>query len=369
MTITLNRRGFLTATAALAASTAFPFASQGQEPVRRLVASTRTIEVNGKTASVYGISGPDGRQGLTLDPGERFALTLENSLDVETIIHWHGQLPPNAQDGVPDMPMPKLASGEIRSYDFEPLAGTHWMHSHVPIQEMNLLAAPLIVRSVEDVAEDRQEVVMFLHDFSFKNPETILEEITSGTGHGDMSHGSSMPMDHGGMDMERMDMSDMESMSTMAMDLNDFDFDAYLVNDRTLDDPELVHVERRGRVKLRIINGSSATSFWIDTGVDGRLVAVDGHKVAPITGRRFGLAMGQRLDIDLDLPTESRAFPILALREGERERTGLILAPRGAAVSDDVRNERYCCPGVRRRFLARGSFTGSRPSARTDGFQ
>ncbi|AQZ54346.1 multicopper oxidase domain-containing protein (plasmid) [Martelella lutilitoris] len=332
MTITLNRRGFLTATAALAASTAFPFASQGQEPVRRLVASTRTIEVNGKTASVYGISGPDGRQGLTLDPGERFALTLENSLDVETIIHWHGQLPPNAQDGVPDMPMPKLASGEIRSYDFEPLAGTHWMHSHVPIQEMNLLAAPLIVRSVEDVAEDRQEVVMFLHDFSFKNPETILEEITSGTGHGDMSHGSSMPMDHGGMDMERMDMSDMESMSTMAMDLNDFDFDAYLVNDRTLDDPELVHVERRGRVKLRIINGSSATSFWIDTGVDGRLVAVDGHKVAPITGRRFGLAMGQRLDIDLDLPTESRAFPILALREGERERTGLILAPRGAAV-------------------------------------
>ncbi len=130
-----------------------------------------------------------------------------------------------------------------------------------------------------------------------------------------------------------MDMGDLAGMSTTAMDLNDFDFDAYLVNDRTLDDPELVRVERGGRVKLRVINASSATAYWIDTGVDGRLVAVDGHKVAPIAGRRFGLAMGQRLDIDLELPSESRAFPILALREGERERTGLILAPRGVPVS------------------------------------
>ena len=42
------------------------------------------------------------------------------------------------------------------------------MHSHVPVQEMELLAAPLIVRSAADVAADRQEVVMFLHDFSFR---------------------------------------------------------------------------------------------------------------------------------------------------------------------------------------------------------
>ncbi len=50
-----------------------------------------------------------------------------------------------------------------------PTPGTHWMHSHVPVQEMSLLAAPLIVRSAEDVAADRQEVVMFLHDFSFRH--------------------------------------------------------------------------------------------------------------------------------------------------------------------------------------------------------
>jgi len=41
--------------------------------------------------------------------------------------------------------------------------------------------------------------------------------------------------------------------------------------------------------------------------------------------------MAQRLDLELDLP-DAGAFPILALREGARERTGLILATAGAKV-------------------------------------
>ena len=44
--------------------------------------------------------------------------------------------------------------------------GTHWMHAHT-LQEQNLLPAPLIVRSAEDVKRDGQEVVTLLHDFSF----------------------------------------------------------------------------------------------------------------------------------------------------------------------------------------------------------
>ena len=53
----------------------------------------------------------------------------------------------------------------------------------------------------------------------------------------------------------------------------------------------------------------------------------------PLPGSRFGLAMGQRLDIELDVPAEGGAFPVLALREGARERTGLILATPGATVT------------------------------------
>jgi FtsP/CotA-like multicopper oxidase with cupredoxin domain len=127
----------------------------------------------------------------------------------------------------------------------------------------------------------------------------------------------------------------MQGMSGMAdgMDLNDVDFDAYLANDRTLDDPEVVRIERGGRVRLRIINGAAATVFFIDLGaLEGRLVAVDGNPVEPVVGRRFGMAMAQRLDIELDI-TGTGAWPILAQREGDTLRTGIVLASPGAAVT------------------------------------
>ncbi len=237
------------------------------------------------------------------------------------------------------MPQPLLTPGETRSFDFAPLPGTHWMHSHVPMQEMQLLAAPLIVRRPEDVAADRQEAVLFLHDFSFKAPEEVMEEILRGHGgkHVNGDADATPGMDHSGMDHGAGAMGDMSenmgSMDMSAMDLNDYDWDAYLANDRTLSDPEIVQMEKGGRVRLRIINGASATVFWIDTGaVEGRLVAVDGHEVQPVAGSRFGVAMGQRLDIEIDLPNEGGAWPVLARREGARERTGIVLATSGAAV-------------------------------------
>jgi FtsP/CotA-like multicopper oxidase with cupredoxin domain len=346
---TLSRRGFLAASAAAIGMAQMPriaFA-QGVAPIS-LAAATRTLDIDGRAATVFGLAGPGG-QGLILDPGQRFRVDLTNDLDVGTIIHWHGQIPPNAQDGVPDMPMPLLAPGETRSYDFEARPGTHWMHSHVPTQEMQLLAAPLIVRTREDLTADRQEVVLFLHDFSFKPPEEVLAEIGGGhggghgAGHGAGSGASSMQgmpmggmgamggMDHGALG--GMPMGGMMGMGGMTMDLNDYDWDAYLANDRTLSDPEVVQVERGGRIRLRVINAAAATVFWIETGAaQAQLVAVDGHAVQPISGTRFGLAMGQRLDLEVDLPNEGGAWPILALREGARERTGLILATQGAEV-------------------------------------
>ncbi|MCT8999701.1 MAG: copper oxidase [Alphaproteobacteria bacterium 65-7] len=336
---TLSRRGFLAAGAAALASVHLPRAAlaQGAVPLA-LSAATRTFDIDGRAATVFGLAGPGG-QGLVLDPGQRFRVDLTNTLDVDTIIHWHGQIPPNVQDGVPDMPMPLLAPGETRSYDFEPRPGTHWMHSHVPIQEMQLLAAPLIVRTQDDLTADRQEVVLLLHDFSFKSPEDVLAEITGGqaaTGHGGghgAGHGMGAMPGMGQSEMGDMPMNGMMGMAGMGMDLNDYDFDAYLANDRTLSDPEVVQVERGGRIRLRVINAAAATVFWIDTGAaSARLIAVDGHAVQPVPGTRFGLAMGQRLDLEVDLPSEGGAWPILALREGARERTGLILATRGAEV-------------------------------------
>ena len=308
MTFNLSRRQLLAAaTAALAA----PRLALAEAPALVLTAGTRTIDVLGKPARVFGLTGPDGRQGLTLDPGQRCRLRLDNRLDVPTIIHWHGQTPPPDQDGVSDTGyVSPIAPGGSADYDFAARPGTHWMHSHHGLQEMQLLAAPLIVRRAEDLAADLQEVVLFLHDFSFKAPEELLAGLGGGMDHGAMNHGA---MDHG-------------AMGHGGMDLNDVEFDAYLANDRTLDDPEVIRVERGGRVRLRVINGAAATAFWLGFGAVGAtVVAVDGNLVAPIAAARVPLAQGQRVDLVIDVPAGS-VVPVLAQREGDRQQTGLILA-------------------------------------------
>lgn len=337
---TLSRRGFLVAGTAASAALLLPARVRAATDARRLTATTRTIEVQGRAATVMGLVDAGGRPGLALDPGERFRVDLRNALGQETIIHWHGQIPPNAQDGVPNT-NPMLPPGETRAFDFAPRPGTFWMHSHVPAQEIGLLAAPLIVRSEADIADDRQEVVLFLHDFSFKSPEEILAAVTGGRGGAHGIHGAAPAMGHGqvrGMPGMQgmtggMNHAMTGNMVATAMDLNDFDFDAYLANDRTLDDPEVIAVERGGRVRLRAINASSMTSYWLDLGdVTGRLVATDGDACQPHAASRLAIAPGQRLDIEIDLPGDGGALPVLALREGARERTGIILAPRGAKI-------------------------------------
>ncbi|MEO6298919.1 MAG: multicopper oxidase domain-containing protein [Paracoccaceae bacterium] len=334
--LSMNRRGFLAISTGLCA---LPLVSRhvfAGPAAMTLDIVSRTIEVKGRAAKVWGLTNANGQNGLVLEPGQRFAVDLTNRTDIETLIHWHGQIPPNEQDGVPNMPRAMLKPGEMRSYDYAARPGTHWMHAHIPDQEVGLLAAPLIVRSAQDLTADRQDVTMFLHDFSFRSPAEVLSIITSGASAGGMP-GMTMPgsgMD--GMDMSGSDMSGMTMSGTggMAMDLNDFDFDAYLVNDRTLDDPDVVQVDKGGLVRVRIVNAAAATVFWIDTGaLDAVIVAVDGEDVKPFKGHRFGIAMGQRMDIELTVPLDGGAFPILALREGTTDRTGLILATAGAEIA------------------------------------
>jgi FtsP/CotA-like multicopper oxidase with cupredoxin domain len=141
-------------------------------------------------------------------------------------------------------------------------------------------------------------------------------------------------MDHGAMDMGEMGHGSMNMGAMDGMDLNDIEYDAYLANDRTLDDPEVVAVERGGKVRLRIINGAASTAFTLSTGsIVATLLSVDGQAVTPIEDRLFPMTMGQRIDLLVNIPKAGGAFPILALREGAPERTGIILATPGAEIA------------------------------------
>src|SRR5260221_7792316 len=314
---------------------------------RRLDVTTRILEVNGKAAKVYTLVGADGRPGLAFNSGDRFKVQLKNRLDQPTLIHWHGLTPPNASDGVPGMTQAPLAASASYEYDFPLLrSGTNFMHSHLGLQEQQLLAAPLIIRDPAEAHLDEQEIVILLHDFTFRDPMEILAELQKGMAHqmggqemAQMQAGQ-MQMEMSGMVMPGMDMSQMPgmaqggSMANMPMDINDIRYDALLANDRTLDDPEIVATERGGRLRLRIINAGSASNFMIDLGgLTAHLIPLDGMPVVPVADRQFALAIGQRLDLRLQLSAEAGAWPICAQLEGDRRRSAIILATKGAAIN------------------------------------
>ncbi len=284
------------------------------QTLTELKVASRIIEVNGRAAKIFGITNNKGGNGLSLMLEERFQVRVQNDLPGETLLHWHGLNPPSAQDGVPMLSQAPLKPGSFFDYDFvNTRSGTHWMHSHFGLQEQQLLSAPLIVRETAEPLFDEQEHVVMLHDFSFRDPQEILAELKGG-GHANNSM-AGMKMAMPGM-------------------LNDIMFDAYLANDRALDDPEVVRVGRSTQIRLRIINGAAATNMWIDLGtLKGELIAVDGNAIFPLKGSLFPLAIAQRADVRVKLPDGTGAWPILFRPEGQVTRTGIYLATQGAEIA------------------------------------
>jgi FtsP/CotA-like multicopper oxidase with cupredoxin domain len=333
----LSRRRFLLSAVATSAATRFASAQTesstsadpDKAPVTVLRLERQGIEVNRKPASVFRISQPDGTSGIVTRSGAQFRVRVENKIGEPSLIHWHGLTPPWQQDGVPGVSGPPIPAGGSADYDF-PLrfGGTFWMHSHQGLQEQLLMAAPLIIHDRRD-RPDQQEIVLMLADFSFTPPEQIFAALKKGSKMPAMA--GTQPGGSAGMDGSK---SAGMSMASAKPDLNDVKYDAFLANDRTLGDPEVVKIEPGGRVLLRIINSSSMSAFHVDLGeLDGELIAVDGFEVVPITAKRFPIAVAQRLDIRLTIPGAAASYPVLAVLEGENKQTGVILRAGNAPVA------------------------------------
>jgi FtsP/CotA-like multicopper oxidase with cupredoxin domain len=334
--MSLSRRSMVIGAAIAASAPPLARAAGGQKVLRL---QTRQIEVGGKAATRYGVAQASGAFGLTLNEGDDLDVRLENALTEPSGLHWHGLTPPWRQDGVPFISGPPVAPGKSADFKFPARpTGTRWMHSHFGLQEQDLLAAPLIVREAAAIKSGIQEVVILLQDFSWTKPEELYANLRKPKPEMNMaSGGMNMPnmpnMNMGNMPNVTMPGSSMPGMAMSKADLNDITYDAFLANDRTLADPQVIDVAANADVRLRIINGASSTNFMIDLGaLRGTLLAVDGNPVAPLQAREFPLAIASRADILLRVPAGS-AVPVLARGEGRILQTGVILRPPGAVVT------------------------------------
>lgn len=298
-----------------------PFSAADTAKPVELIIKKYPVEVNGKASELFRIEQPDGTWGFHGVKGQWFDAIVKNQSDKPTVIHWHGLLVPNNQDGVPYVTQPPIPAGGSYHYKFKlKQSGTYWMHSHDDLQEQTFLSAPFIIIDPNKKKADK-DLIFMVGDFSYKRPEDILASLKNGSKmHMHPSHGSmTMPMN--------------KSMEDVPPDLNDVTYDAFLTNYRTLKNPEIVWVKPGDTVRVRVIAGSAMTNFYINTGVlTGQAVAVDGQNIKPVTGNQFQIAVGQRIDLLLKIPDEGGSFPILAQGEGTAMQTGLILATEKARV-------------------------------------
>lgn len=104
---------------------------------------------------------------LRLRQGQPARILVENRLDEDTSVHWHGIRLPNAMDGVPGLTQPPIKPSESFSYEFTPPdAGTFWYHPHAnSLQQLGRgLAGALIVEEAEPIAVDR-DVLWVISDW------------------------------------------------------------------------------------------------------------------------------------------------------------------------------------------------------------
>src|SRR5262249_21291448 len=311
-----DRRAFLAGsvgalgTVAAGSARAQPSASLPPGFVRlRVVPGELTVD--GKVGKAYRIGREDGRLGWVGRRGDRFQVALDNGLADPLSIHWHGLILPGGQDGVPYVTQPPIKPGERRLYDF-PLvqAGTYWMHSHFGFQEQLLVTASLIILD-ERSPQPTHDVVMMLNDFTTRDPAAILESLRATPREG-MKRGGSVKK---------------------GPDLTDVTYDAFLANRRSLTDPEVVRVTEGEGVRIRIINMSSSSNYFVSTGQLGaQAIAVDGEDILPLPGTRFELGVAQRIDLRVQLPRGGGAYPVIAQAEGTDGQAGIVLATAGATV-------------------------------------
>ena len=299
------------------------------------------ITVLGKTVKVAIIDQSDGVQGFNLEKSDGFHVELVNQLPVPTSIHWHGLILPNLMDGVPYLTQDPVSPGGSYKYDF-PLkqSGTYWMHSHYGLQEQQLASAPMIIRTPEQSKLADAEFTVMLSDFSFTSPQDILKSLMGSMG------GMHPKSDMKAMSMSKPDETlvvqqwDPTSNRLVSRQIKgpppdiDVKYDALLADRRTLEEPEVLAVKPGQTILLRLIAASSATNFFIDTGVlDATIYSTDGESVKALKGNFFQLAIAQRLDLLVTIPAPGGVFPILALGEGSTLQTGFLLATPGAETA------------------------------------
>ncbi|MBS0504646.1 MAG: multicopper oxidase domain-containing protein, partial [Proteobacteria bacterium] len=134
------------------------------------------FSVGGRQGHAVTVNGVLPAPLIRLREGQDVRIHVENALDEDTSIHWHGFVLPFQMDGVPGISFPGIAPGETFTYQFPIVqSGTYWYHSHSGLQEQEGHYGPIVIdpKDADPVAYDREHVVV-LSDWTFLHPHKVM---------------------------------------------------------------------------------------------------------------------------------------------------------------------------------------------------
>ncbi|MES3090765.1 copper resistance system multicopper oxidase [Sphingomonas aerolata] len=306
---------------------------------------TRTID--GTRSHAIGINGTSPAPLIRLKQGQQVRLSVTNSLDEETSIHWHGLLVPFQMDGVPGISFPGIPARSTFTYDFPVVqAGTYWYHSHSGLQEQMGHYGPIVIdpEGPDPIVSDREHVIV-LSDHSPLHPHAIFRRLKLQGGYfnyqkqtlGGLLAGRDQPAAErrmwGGMRMDPTDVSDVTGATY-----------TYLVNGHGPADNWTALFTPGERVRLRIINASAMTNFNVRIpGLKMTVVQADGQNVRPVAVDEFQIAVAETYDVIVE-PAAPVAHTLVAEAWDRSGMARATLTPRIGMVA--------AVPALRKRPLA-----------------
>ena len=288
--------------------------------------------VGGRTGHAVTINGVLPAPLLRLREGQNVRLSVANTLDEDTSIHWHGLLVPFQMDGVPGISFPGIRARETFVYEF-PIkqSGTFWYHSHSNLQEAMGHYGPIVIdpAGADPIGYDREHVLV-LSDWSFMHPHEILEKLKKSPGYFNQQRTTLSGLLSGA---DGVSLADRRMWGSMRMDPRDISdvtgtTYTYLVNGHGPQENWTGLFQPGERVRLRVINASAMTIFNVRIpGLAMTVVNADGENVRPVETDEFQISVAETYDVIVQ-PTEDRAYTIVSEAVDRSGMGRATLAPR-----------------------------------------
>jgi len=301
-----------------------------------LTISAITVNYGGKERPAMAINGGIPGPTLRFTEGDDAVIRVNNKLNEDTSIHWHGILLPNDQDGVPHVNMAPITPGETREFRFRLRhGGTFWYHSHSGLQEqLGVYGSIAITPKGGERIKTDHDLVVVLSDWTNESPYDVLAQLRAGRETQQIKKGTAQSI-VGAIQHDALPEMNKRWMNRMPpMDFSDVGYDAFLANGK----PAAEFAAQPGEtVRLRLINASAASYYHLEyAGGPMKIIAADGTDVQPVATGRFLFAIAETYDLLVKVPQRGGAWELRATSQDGTGHSSLFIGQGERHAAPDV---------------------------------